>query len=140
MEGDIHSAIAEIQAGAREGRRWRERAEKRLEETAESLKNVAHALEEITREMGLHLKYVEKDFERLERRIELLESQPRGAGGAVDVNISQGGQTVGAEPAASATKPGLLKPAATVGGSGLFGWLAGGGWEQINALIKRLTG
>lgn len=60
-----------------------------------------------------------------------------GGSNAVDVNVSH---AVGAEPAQTATKPSLLKPAATVGGSGLFGWLAGGGWDQINAFFKKLGG
>lgn len=141
MDQDRLGAIlSEIQVGARDGRAWRERAETRLGQTAEALGNVAHALEEISREMKIHLGYAEKNFERLERRLEALEGLPRGQGGAVDVNISQGNQTVGAEPAASATKSMFPKAAAVGTGGGAVGWLLGGGWDQLSALIKKITG
>lgn len=141
MAGDIHAVLAEIQSGAREGRAWRERAETRLGQTAEALGSVAHALEEISREMKIHLGYAEKNFERLERRIEALEGVPRGQGGAVDVNISQGNQSVGAESAQTATKSALPKTAAAAGGSGLLTWLfAGDGWQTISAALKKWLG
>lgn len=138
MDQNALEILTEIRDGAREGRRWRERAEVRFEGTEKALIVLTHQQEELSQILKVQLSGFERRLESAEDRLLTMERE-RG-GGAVDVNISQANQTVGAEPAQTATKPGLLKPAATVGGSGLFGWLAGGGWEQITAFIKRLTG
>lgn len=111
MGGDIHTVLAEIQAGAREGRAWRERAETRLDQTAESLNLLSQAVAEIGTEMKLHLHYGQERIDRLETRLANIET-----------------------PRAAATQ----KAAVAVGGGGLFGWLAGGGWDHLALLLKRI--
>lgn len=111
MEGEFHAVLAEIQAGAREGRAWRERAEARLDQTAESLNLLSHSVAELSTEMKLHLHYGQDRIERLEARMSLLTPSP---------------------------PPATPKTAVAVGGGGVFGWLAGGGWEQMTQLLKRI--
>ncbi len=110
IEPEIHAALAEIQAGAREGRAWRERADARLDQTAESLNLLSHSLAELSTEMKLHLHYGQDRIGRLEERVNALD------------------------PLSTATP----KTAVAVGGGGFFGWLAGGGWEQITHFLKRI--
>lgn len=112
MDGDIHAVLAEIQIGVREGRAWRVRAEQRLDQTAEALNAISHTVTELSTEMKLHLHYGRERFDRLERR-----GAPPGL------------------PGAAATP----KTAMAVGGGGLFGWLAGGGWDHIALLLKRMV-
>lgn len=111
MAGDIHAVLAEIQSGAREGRAWRERAEQRLDQTAESLNLLSHAVAEIGTEMKLHLHYGQERIDRLETRLATVET-----------------------PKAAVTQ----KAAVAVGGGGVFGWLAGGGWDHLAVLLKRI--
>lgn len=147
-DAQILGMLNEILAGAREGKQWRDRAQDKIdktqdkiEESKQTLAVLSNQLDELEKIVNLRLENGIARFGGLEQRLLSVEEAVRsGGGGAVDVNISQGNQTVGAEPAASATKPGLLKPTVTVGGGGFFGWLAGGGWEQIVAAFKKLTG
>lgn len=111
IDVEIGAILAEIQSGAREGRAWRERAETRLDQTAESLNLLSHAVTEIGTEMKLHLHYGQGRIDNLEARLATVE-MPRGA----------------------ATQ----KAAVAVGGGGLFGWLAGGGWDHLALLLKRI--
>lgn len=111
MGDDLRAVLAEIQAGTREGRAWRQRAEQRLDQAADSLHHLSQALAEVTTEMKLHLHYGQERVGRLEGRISALED-------------------VGA--------PSAPKTAVAVGGGGVFGWLAGGGWDHLTQLMKRI--
>ncbi|WP_395830522.1 hypothetical protein [Elstera sp.] len=115
-----------------DAKQWRGRLE-------EQMHLLSHQVAELATEVRVRAENADQRHRETSARLRDAETALRG-GGAVDVNISSGNQTVGAEPAATATKAGLLKPAATVGGSGLFGWLAGGGWEQLIAALKKWTG
>ncbi len=116
MSDDLRAVLAEIQAGTREGRAWRARAEQRLDQTAESLHRLSQSLAEVSTEMKLHLHYGEARVERLEGRVSVLE---------VPAEIT--------EPKTAAPKT-----AVAVGGGGVFGWLAGGGWDHLTNLMKRI--
>lgn len=111
MTDDLRAALAEIQAGTREGRAWRQRAEQRLDQAAESLHDLSQSLAEVTTEMKLHLHYGQERVGRLEERVSALE-----------------------ETGPSAPP----KTALAVSGGGLFGWLAGGGWDYLTHLLKRI--
>jgi len=142
----ILGMLNEILAGSREGKQWRDKAQEtieklkeKIEETKQNLSVLSGQLNELERIMDVRLQNGIARFDNLDRRVLSVEEAVRGGGGgAVDVTISQGNQTVGAEPAQTATKPGLLKPAAGLSGTGLFGWLLGGGWEQVTAFFKGL--
>jgi cob(I)alamin adenosyltransferase len=108
---DLRAVLAEIQAGTREGRAWRQRAEQRLDQAAESLHHLSQSLAEVTTEMKLHLHYGQERVERLEERVSALE----------DIG-----------------PPKAPKTAMAVGGGGFFGWLAGGGWDHLTHLMKRI--
>ncbi|MFY7778124.1 MAG: hypothetical protein ACOVQ8_07575 [Elstera sp.] len=64
MGDDLRAVLAEIQAGTREGRAWRQRAEQRLDQAAESLHHLSQSLAEVTTEMKLHLHYGQERVER----------------------------------------------------------------------------
>jgi hypothetical protein len=140
--------LNEILAGAREGRQWRERAQEtserlkeKIEETKQNLVVLSGQLNELERIMDVRLQNGIARFDNLDRRVLSVEEAVRGGGGAVDVNISQGNQTVGAEPAATATKSPVPKTAAAVGGGGLLTWLlAGDGWQTIVSFLKKWLG
>jgi hypothetical protein len=139
IDTELRQILEEIREGAREGKDWRARAQQQLEDNGKTLVALSGQIDELDLVVKLQFDNGKTRFSVHEARLQGLEEAARRGGGAVDVNISQGNQTVGPEAAATATKPGLLKPAATVGGSGFFGWLAGGGWEQIVAFFKGLA-
>jgi hypothetical protein len=140
IDVELRQILEEIREGSREGKEWRARAQQQLEDSGKTLVALSGQIDELDLVVKLQFENGRARFADHASRLLGLEEAARRGGGAVDVNISQGNQTVGPEAAATATKPGLLKPAATLGGGGIFGWLAGGGWEQVTALIKKLTG
>ena len=133
----IIQLLEEICEGAREGKNWRNNAQKQLADNGKNLAVLSSQLDELERIINLRFENGTSRFSGIDARLLALEGAARGGG---DVIVTSGNQTVGAEPAASATKPGLLKPAATLGGGGFFGWLVGGGWEQILTSIKKWPG
>lgn len=138
MDQNALEILTEIRDGAREGRRWRERAQVRFEGTEKALIVLTHQQEELSQILKVQFSGFERRLESAEDRLLTMERE-RG-GGAVDVNISQGNQTVGAAAAALAPAvPGTVKVAA---GSGTLAsaatWLFSGGWDQIIAFFKGL--
>lgn len=116
-----------------EARLWRGRMEQQMS-------ILSHQVAELDTEMRVRAEHAEQCHADTAARLRDTESALRG-GGAVDVNISQGNQTVGAEPAATATKSALPKTAAAAGGSGFLTWLfAGDGWQTISAALKKWLG
>ncbi|GFZ80647.1 hypothetical protein GCM10011497_06390 [Elstera cyanobacteriorum] len=131
MDRDIAARILEALDDAK---RWRARMEA-------NFNLLSQQVAEVTKEVEVRAENADQRHRETSARLRDAEAALRAAGaGAVDVNISQGNQTVGAEPAATATRSSLPKAAAAVGGSGFFGWLAGGGWDQISAFFKKLGG
>lgn len=131
MEGELGKRILD---SLEDAKRWRGRME-------DNLSLLSHQVAELATEVRVRAENADQRHRETSARLRDAEAALRAAGaGAVDVNISQGNQTVGAEPAATATRSSLPKAAAAVGGSGFFGWLAGGGWDQISAFFKKLGG
>jgi predicted RNase H-like nuclease (RuvC/YqgF family) len=149
-ENEILEILKEIQAGAREGRQWRERAQEtserlkeKIEETKQNLAVLSGQLNELEKVMDVRLQNGIARFDNLDKRVLSVEEAVRSGGGGdrVDVTISSGNQTVGAEPAATATKSALPKTAAAAGGSGVLTWLfAGDGWQTITSALKKWLG
>lgn len=131
MEGELGKRILD---SLEDAKRWRGRME-------DNLSLLSHQVAELATEVRVRAENADQRHRETSARLRDAEAALRAAGaGAVDVNISQGNQSVGAEPAQTATRSSLPKAAATVGGSGFFGWLAGGGWDQISAFFRKLGG
>ncbi len=132
IDRDIATRILEALDDAK---RWRVRME-------ENFNLLSQQVAEVTKEVEVRAENADQRHRETSARLRDAEAALRAAGaGAVDVNISQGNQSVGAEPAATATKSALPKTAAAAGGSGLLTWLfAGDGWQTINAALKKWLG
>ncbi len=147
-DADLRAILEEIRDGAREGRGWRERAEAQLVETGKVLVALSGQILELEKIVTIQFDNGRSRFGSLDSRIAAMEQTAlRSSGAAVDVNISQGNQTVGAEaaPPRAPASSGSGKAVVAVGGGGGLGgflvWLTtGGGWETLGALWKRLTG
>lgn len=139
-EADLREILEEIRDGAREGRSWRDRAEAQSVETGKLLVVLSTQLQELERIVTIQFDNGRSRFGSLEGRIAVMEQNAlRSGGGAVDVNITQGNQTVGPEAAATAARGGTVKAVAGgLGGGGALTWLIGGGWQQIVEFIKGL--
>lgn len=132
MDRDIAARILEA---LDDEKRWRVRMEA-------NFNLLSQQVAEVTKEVEVRAENADQRHRETSARLRDAEAALRAAGaGAVDVNISQGNQSVGAEPAATATKSALPKTAAAAGGSGLLTWLfAGDGWQTINAALKKWLG
>lgn len=146
-DADLREMLEEIRDGSREGRGWRERAEAQLVDAGKSLVMVSAQIQELERIVSIQFDNGRSRFQSLESRIAAIEKNALQGSAAVDVNISQGNQTVGAEaappsaPAARASKSGAAVAAGSGGVGGFLVWLvSGGGWDTLAALWKRISG